>query len=113
MKSGSRMSISLIRLALAAVAAVAVGSLFAAGPLLPQDPPSPPGVTAPDSVPRTPFKDCDVCPEMVVVPAGSFVMGSPESEEGHSADERPQHRVTIGRPFAAGKYEGPRGGGDA
>ena len=100
------MSISLIRLALAAVAAVAVGSFFAADSVLAQDPPSPPpGVTAPDSVPRTPFKDCDVCPEMVVVPAGSFVMGSPESEEGHSADERPQHRVTIGRPFAAGKYE--------
>ncbi|MFZ2649317.1 MAG: formylglycine-generating enzyme family protein [Burkholderiaceae bacterium] len=42
---------------------------------------------------------------MLVVPAGSFVMGSPDSEEGHSSDESPQHRVTIERPFAAGKYE--------
>ena len=32
-------------------------------------------------------------------------MGSPESEQGHSADESPQHRVRIGGPFAVGKYE--------
>ncbi|MBM4073219.1 MAG: formylglycine-generating enzyme family protein [Planctomycetes bacterium] len=42
---------------------------------------------------------------MVVVPAGSFTMGSPENEQGRSNDEGPQHRVTIARPFAAGKYE--------
>ena len=48
----------------------------------------------------TTFQDCPECPEMVVVPAGSFMMGSPESEE-----ERPVHRVTIGYPFAVGVYE--------
>lgn len=51
------------------------------------------------------FRDCDVCPEMVVVPAGSFKMGSPETEEGRWGDEGPQHQVTIDYEFAAGVYE--------
>ena len=51
------------------------------------------------------FRDCDVCPEMVVVPAGSFVMGSPETEEGRRSNEGPQRRVTIGYAFAVGVYE--------
>ena len=55
------------------------------------------------------FRDCDECPEIVVVPAGSFTMGSPESEEGRWNDEGPQHRVTIARPFAVGRYEVTRG----
>nr|WP_273703197.1 formylglycine-generating enzyme family protein [Candidatus Accumulibacter vicinus] len=49
------------------------------------------------------FRDCDQCPEMVVVPAGSFMMGSPGTEG--FADERPQQRVTFAKPFAVGKYE--------
>jgi formylglycine-generating enzyme required for sulfatase activity/uncharacterized caspase-like protein len=53
----------------------------------------------------TVLKDCDVCPEMVVVPAGAFQMGSPSSEGGHSGDEGPQHRVMIPKAFAVGKYE--------
>ena len=51
------------------------------------------------------FKDCDDCPEMVVVPAGSFTMGSPASEKDRDSDEGPQHRVTIPKPFAVGKFE--------
>ena len=51
------------------------------------------------------FRDCEGCPEMVVVPAGSFTMGSPSHEEGRDSDEGPQHRVTIRAPFAVGKYE--------
>lgn len=51
------------------------------------------------------FRDCAVCPEMVVIPPGTFTMGSRESEPGREADEGPQHLVTIARPFAAGKYE--------
>ena len=50
------------------------------------------------------FRDCDDCPEMVVVPAGSFMMGS---EKGDS--EKPVHRVTIEQPFAVGVYEVTRG----
>lgn len=50
------------------------------------------------------FRDCPGCPEMVLIPAGSFTMGSPESEKGRQSYEGPQHRVTIAKPFAAGKY---------
>src|SRR6516165_3492771 len=55
--------------------------------------------------PKDPFKECANCPEMMVVPAGSFMMGSPTSEPGHSVDENPQHAVTIARPFAVGRFE--------
>ena len=51
------------------------------------------------------FQDCDACPEMVVLPAGSFLMGSPEREDGRFDDEDPQHRVTIREAFAVGVYE--------
>jgi hypothetical protein len=51
------------------------------------------------------FQDCPECPEMVVVPAGRFVMGSPDTERERDNDEGPRHRVTISRPFAVGKYE--------
>ncbi len=51
------------------------------------------------------FKDCDTCPEMVVVPAGSFTMGSPSFEKNRNENEGPQHRVTIRKPFAVGKHE--------
>jgi formylglycine-generating enzyme required for sulfatase activity len=58
------------------------------------------------------FNECDKCPEMIVVPAGAFTMGSivrvflprssPPSEKGRS--ENPQHMVKIGKPFAVGKF---------
>jgi formylglycine-generating enzyme required for sulfatase activity len=49
------------------------------------------------------FKDCDDCPEMVVVPAGSFKMGD-LSGDGYKS-ERPPHRVAINYYMAVGKYE--------
>ena len=55
------------------------------------------------------FRDCDECPELVVVPAGSFMMGSPSGEAGRDDDEGPVHRVTFERPFAVGVYEVTRG----
>lgn len=52
------------------------------------------------------FRDClDVCPEMVVLPAGEFMMGSPPGEADRHKSEGPQRKVTIARPFAVGKYE--------
>ena len=51
------------------------------------------------------FRECNDCPEMVVVPAGSFMMGSPRTRRVASDDEGPQHKVTIARPFAVGKFE--------
>ena len=41
--------------------------------------------------------------EMVLIPGGSFTMGAPETEEGSSDDERPQHQVTV-PSFFMGKY---------
>ncbi|GAB4241066.1 MAG: hypothetical protein Kow0032_29020 [Methyloligellaceae bacterium] len=57
------------------------------------------------TAPGREFKDCDDCPTMVVIPAGSFLMGSPASEALRDADEGPQRRVTIARAFALGKFE--------
>jgi formylglycine-generating enzyme required for sulfatase activity len=54
--------------------------------------------------PKDSFRECDNCPEMVVMPAGSFTMGSPDSEKLRGRFEGPQHRVTFGRPFAVGKF---------
>ena len=61
------------------------------------------GVT--DHAPGERWRDCDECPEMVVIPAGTFTMGSPASETGRYEREDPAHRVTIARPFAIGVYE--------
>ena len=47
------------------------------------------------------FKDCADCPQMMVIPAGEFTMGSPAAEQGAEA----QHRVTIATPFAVSKFE--------
>ncbi len=51
------------------------------------------------------FKDCDLCPEMVVVPPGTFQMGTPSYEQNRGDDEGPVHSVTIEKAFAIGKFE--------
>lgn len=51
------------------------------------------------------FRDCPECPELVVVPPGSFVMGSPTHEAGRMRSEGPAHTVTLSYPLAVGVYE--------
>jgi len=55
--------------------------------------------------PRAVFKDCEECPEMVALPAGEFMMGSPASEIGHQKIEGLPRRVTIPGRFAIGKLK--------
>lgn len=47
------------------------------------------------------FRDCSDCPQMTVIPSGSFTMGSPSDEPGRNAAEGPQHQVSIAK-FALG-----------
>ncbi len=51
------------------------------------------------------FKDCDVCPEMVVIPPGKFMMGAPKFEKERDINEGPRRKVTIAQAFAVGQYE--------
>jgi formylglycine-generating enzyme required for sulfatase activity len=54
------------------------------------------------------FRECanaKNCPEMVVVPAGGFIMGSPASEQGRADNEEPQHKVVFARPFAVARFD--------
>ncbi|MBI5430082.1 MAG: formylglycine-generating enzyme family protein [Nitrosomonadales bacterium] len=62
------------------------------------------------AVPRagTLFRDCPNCPEMVVIPAGTFDMGSPDSEPERDDDEGPVRKVKVSA-FALGKTEITRG----
>jgi hypothetical protein len=58
------------------------------------------------SKPGSEFTECaSGCPAMIVVPAGSFRMGSPATEADRSPNEGPQHEVTIAKPFAVGRTE--------
>ena len=52
-------------------------------------------------LPGKKFRDCVGCPELVVVPEGTYMMGSTSG----GSNEKPVHRVTIARPFAVGVYE--------
>lgn len=118
MKSIARLSPALLALVLLTAPSVwgqiLTGKGFTADPT---------GYRSDDSVPRqqqevapgTIIKDCPECPEMVVLPSGSFLMGSPPDPEPDpfsnekpktigEAIEKPQHRVQI-QGFAIGKYE--------
>ena len=52
---------------------------------------------------------CPHCPDMVVLPAGSFIMGSWGGELGRDRDEGPTHLVKFRRPFAVGRFAVTRG----
>lgn len=52
------------------------------------------------------FKECaENCPEMIVIPTGSFMMGSRPIDKNVWRNEFPQHQVTINKPFAVSKFE--------
>src|SRR5258708_21216363 len=66
---------------------------------------------APQLTPGSSFRDCTSnCPELVVLPPGSFMMGSSSTESGRDldGDEDPQHFVTIAYPFPLGSFAVPR-----
>ena len=65
---------------------------------------TPKPVATPKLAPGDTFQDCDACPKMVIVPGGSFLMGSPKGEVGRYTDEGLQRKVSIAR-FALGKSE--------
>ena len=79
--------------------------------------PAPPAVQPPrPPAPGSLFRDCPECPEMVVVPAGRFVMGAAQGEEeAEGLEEKmrgratPRRNVQIAQPFALGRLEVTRG----
>jgi formylglycine-generating enzyme required for sulfatase activity len=86
-----------------ALARAVLLALCACGPLTPSC------IHARDAPrPRSVFHDCArICPEMVALPPGSYLMGSqPEdTHQGKDGEEQPQHRVTIAYAFAVGRFE--------
>ena len=72
------------------------------------------GAATSERAPGSVFRDCTECPEMVVVPAGNFIMGSSPAEKSWAAsqvgsadgvaDEAPQHSVSL-PSFGIGKYD--------
>ena len=79
-------------------------------PGVPAPPPftSPPPVDTSESVARREFRDCDDCPEMVVVPRGGFRMGCVSGRDDCRDSQRPVHDVDVAS-FALSKYEVTRG----
>lgn len=72
-----------------------------------------PALAASDA-PGTVFRDCkSSCPEMVVLPAGTFTMGTPDDEMGRQPDEGPLHPVTFAKPFAISRFQVTAGEWDA
>jgi formylglycine-generating enzyme required for sulfatase activity len=58
--------------------------------------------------PKDAFKECQNCPEMVVVPAGEFAMGSSKGDIDNglaAANEAPQHKVVVKDKIAVGRFE--------
>ncbi len=84
----------------AVVAIALVGFVVFSGGGDTPDNDAPVGVEMPSGL----FSDCEQCPTMVSIPAGSFMMGSPDDEAGRTGNEGPLHEVTL-RAFAIGKTE--------
>ncbi len=56
--------------------------------------------------PSDSFKECAKdCPDMIVIPVGTFAMGSLATEKGRFDNEGPVHEVRIAKPFAVSKFD--------
>jgi formylglycine-generating enzyme required for sulfatase activity len=97
-----------LAVALALIGAAAAGTYLLPGSIRPigdaAKPPESAGAMA-AQVPRPTFRDCAACPEMVELPAGEFMMGSPDHEPGRTQAEGPRRRVVIPKRVALGKFE--------
>jgi formylglycine-generating enzyme required for sulfatase activity len=96
----------------------ALDRLHAAGPTVPHPTAAKPAVSASPAItvfalspeqeralkPKATFRECDRCPEMIVVPSGNFTMGSPNGEKGRDDDEGPRRKVTFANAFAVGTF---------
>src|SRR5690606_13103215 len=80
--------------------ATALVLTLAAGPLFAQSGPAPAAAIQSQAwTPGQTFKECRNCPEMIVLPAGTFMMGSPP-DDPMRRDNEVQHEITFERPFA-------------
>jgi formylglycine-generating enzyme required for sulfatase activity len=98
-----------------ASANIAIARLKNAAPSAPAvaNRPTPSPVTPPNAnpIPISPgqtFRDCSDCPEMVMIPSGSFMMGAPTRETERTPDQSPQHLVNL-KSVAFGKTPITRG----
>jgi formylglycine-generating enzyme required for sulfatase activity len=60
-------------------------------------------VSVSTSAPHASLRDCAGCPEMAVIPAGRFLLGSPTNEDGRFDDEGPQREIVIAHAFAVAR----------
>ncbi len=77
-----------------------VPSPVVSAPVIVRHRPEPPAPLSPPAI----LRDGPDLPEMVLIPRGRFIMGTPEPEDGRYDDEGPQHAVTIAEGFYLDKY---------
>lgn len=95
-RTGKKMLAATAFLAVAAGIALAIWNLLPVGREMRQ---------AADITPGTTIRDCDTCPEMVVIPAGQFVQGAPQTDADRLANEGPLRLVAIDYDLAISRYE--------
>ena len=61
-----------------------------------------------DAAAAATIRDCATCPELVLLPGGKLMMGSPATEPGRIEAEGPVHEVTV-PPFLIGRFEVSQG----
>lgn len=94
----ARKSSSPLPLLLGGLVVLGVGGWFGYQTLMGDD-------TAQETSPSQPIAaTCEVCPDMVAIEGGSFLMGSPDAEPNRTGNEGPQHEVTL-RAFKISKTE--------